>query len=257
MPTEINPVPVLLHGLFGFSHIGPVSYFRGIEAMLRRNGITPLVPSLPPTGSIADRAEALAHALKRHPASSFVLLGHSMGGLDGRFLIANLDPDRRVRVLVSVATPHLGTPVASHLLAGTSLLTALARGLGRRALLDLEPAIRERDAIPDRTGVRYLSYAAVRSPDEVAFLLRRFARLIQEPNDGLVPLSSAQWGEFRETIRSDHFEAVGWSFGLPDRKTARPFDHTNFWLRIVKEAIAAGKTGGWNHEPQTGSRRTG
>jgi pimeloyl-ACP methyl ester carboxylesterase len=40
------------------------------------------------------------------------LIGHSLGGLDARYLAANLDPDGQVRTITTLSTPHWGTPVA-------------------------------------------------------------------------------------------------------------------------------------------------
>ena len=42
-------VPVLLHGYLGFSHFGPIHYFRGVAQALKHEGVqcfTPAVPSL-------------------------------------------------------------------------------------------------------------------------------------------------------------------------------------------------------------------
>src|ERR1700686_3846131 len=139
LPT---PVPVLVHGFLGFARVGPVEYFRGVERALRADGIVPLIPTLPPAASIAERAIVLAKQLTNHSAAKFVLLGHSMGGLDGRYLIANLDPDHRVGALITVATPHRGTPVAVRLLKDRGLLPTIARRYWRHALTDLDPHTR-------------------------------------------------------------------------------------------------------------------
>ena len=40
------------------------------------------------------------------------LIGHSMGGMDARYLAANLDPDRLVKTVTTLSTPHWGTPIA-------------------------------------------------------------------------------------------------------------------------------------------------
>ncbi|WP_157210341.1 esterase/lipase family protein [Turneriella parva] len=40
------------------------------------------------------------------------LMGHSQGGLDARYMVANLGMASKVRVLTSIATPHRGAPMA-------------------------------------------------------------------------------------------------------------------------------------------------
>lgn len=249
MSRLTEPVPVLVHGFLGFATVGPISYFRGVQKMLRGIGITPIVPALPKVGSIAERADVLARILTVHPASSFVLIGHSMGGLDGRQMIARLDPDHRIKVLVTVATPHRGTIVANRLLESKGLLAGVAHRYWQEALHDLDPATRQRETIPDRSDVKYISYAGSRMTQELPSWLRYVAGPIEEDNDGLVPSASAQWGDFRGCLRADHLEFVGWSLALPGRKAARPFEHLPFWRRIVVDAIANASQTGEEHEP--------
>jgi triacylglycerol lipase len=240
MSTAEVPVPVLLHGFLGFRRLGPIRYFRGLERALRARGIEALFPEVPCAGSVSDRAKALATILNRNRARAFVLVGHSMGGLDGRFLITHLDPDRRVKALVTVATPHRGSPAAQRALDGEGPLAAIGRRYWRSALRDLTPQTRAREPIADRPGVAYASYAASRPPGEIPGWMRWVTGPLDGENDGVVPATSAQWGTVREPVRADHVELVGWSLGLPSREAARPFDHLNFWLRVVSEAMTMG-----------------
>jgi triacylglycerol lipase len=106
-------------------------------------------------------------------------------------------------------------------------------------LRELTPETRAATPIPDREDVNYASYASVRPDNELPFWLRHYARVIPEANDGLVPLSSAQWGTSRGTVRADHIELLGWSLGLPDACTARPFNHLQLWKKVAVESLAA------------------
>lgn len=232
-------VVVLLHGFLGFSRVGPVHYFRGLEAALEPFGYPLLVPNLPPASSVAERAISLAEQLDQYPASEFVLLGHSMGGLDGRYVISHLDPGRKIKALLTVSTPHRGTTVAAGLLKGGGPFSVISRRFFQSALREFEPSIREREAIPDRPDVAYHSYATARIVDEISPFLRSFAKSISGENDGLVPASSAKWGDFRGVLRADHFEVVGWSLGWPSSRTKRPFNHIAFWKMAVQEVVAA------------------
>jgi triacylglycerol lipase len=233
------PTPALLHGFLGFKRRGPIVYFRGVAKALNKVGIVALVPEVPATGRVSERAESLAGQLFSSDAPCFALVAHSMGGLDARYLITHLDPDRRVKSLVTVATPHLGTPVASAIMNSHGWFRSLIRRIGMPGLLDLTPEIRAAMPIPDRADVHYASYAGRRSFEELPLVFRPFAREITSENDGLVPLESARWGEFRGTRRTDHFEYAGWSLGLPSARKARPFDHLPFWVQVVEEARQA------------------
>ncbi|MDP1558661.1 MAG: thioesterase [Nitrosomonas sp.] len=231
-----HPVLVLLHGYLGFSHYGPIRYFRGIASALHQIERPCLSPTVPPAGTIAERAESLAQQLFQSDIPAFSLLAHSMGGLDARYLIRYLDPDCRVKRLVTVGTPHAGTPVATWFLESPQLFPAWIRRIGTPGLCELTPATRLAAPIPDREDVEYYSYAGSRPLNELPFWLRPFGRMIPTDNDGLVAVESAQWGKYCGTIRADHFEFIGWSFDLPNSRIARPFDHINFWIQAVKGA---------------------
>lgn len=235
----VRPTLVLLYGFLGFSRRGPIEYFRGVEQALCQAHIVPLIPEVPPTGTVVERAEAIASQLFCSDAPSFALVAHSMGGLDARHLITFLDPDRRVKSLLTVATPHRGTPVATWLLESRGLIPAWIRHMGRPGLGELTPEARAATPIPDRSDVTYSSYAGYRPLNELPFWLRPFGRIVPANSDGLVQVDSAKWGRFRGIIYTDHFELVGWSLALPNSRTARPFDHLRFWTRAAAEAMAA------------------
>ncbi len=85
---------------------------------------------------LADRVERLA---REHGCERIDLVGHSEGGLIGRYYIQKLDGARRVRQLVTLGTPHRGTrwaysghlvrhvlPSLRQMAPGSPLLRALA-----------------------------------------------------------------------------------------------------------------------------------
>ncbi|HEX8874475.1 MAG TPA: thioesterase, partial [Nitrosospira sp.] len=123
----VHPVVVLLHGFLGFVKWGPFEYFRGVRQALNRMHIDPFIPELPAAGTIAERAEVLAGKLFRSNTPAFALVGYSMGGLDARFLISHLDPDRRIKSLVTVSTPHQGSPLARWFLESRGLMQTYIR----------------------------------------------------------------------------------------------------------------------------------
>lgn len=50
---------VLCHGFLGFTKVGPVEYFRGVEDELKAFGCKVITPQVDPTGSIEERAKKL------------------------------------------------------------------------------------------------------------------------------------------------------------------------------------------------------
>ena len=138
----------LIPGFFGFANLGELVYFAHVRELLIA-ACAQQSPSLkaevhvvdpPPTASLPRRAVCLLELMRQTcpEGSPAHLVGHSTGGLDARLLLSpgvilpgGLDPEpvaRQVRSVVSVATPHHGTPVAGFFtsLMGRQLLRALS-----------------------------------------------------------------------------------------------------------------------------------
>jgi len=116
---------VFCHGLFGFDHLGPaslpalqISHWRGIKEVLEGNKTEVSIARVPATSSIEERARTLkAHIEEHFPGRTVNLVGHSMGGLDCRYLIAKLKPyNFKIASLTTIATPHRGSAFADHLI---------------------------------------------------------------------------------------------------------------------------------------------
>ncbi|KAJ2700982.1 hypothetical protein FB645_004800 [Coemansia sp. IMI 203386] len=113
-----HPV-VLCHGLYGFDVRGPeklpilqVHYWRGIREALENIGARVHIAKVPGTGGVRERACQLDAMLRSRLESEQVnILGHSMGGLDARYLITHINPKSySVASLTTVCTPHRGSP---------------------------------------------------------------------------------------------------------------------------------------------------
>jgi triacylglycerol lipase len=205
---------VLVHGYLCLS---PVLYWQGLRPLQREFLAAghPVVRSRQPlAGPVASRARHLARFLDGLPYRRLILVGHSMGGLDARFVASRLDPRGRVRHVVTIGTPHRGTAVADLALRDTLWLTRLARFVDRGALRDLaaENAGRLDELMPDRPDVGYVALGgACPTPLLVGTLRRLGDRLAEEegPNDGLVSLRSALRGEGAVSVDANHLELIG------------------------------------------------
>jgi len=244
---ENRPAIVFVHGFLGFATIRlaliTIHYFRNLPANLKHLAAACFFPQVPPAGAVAERAHCLATFLASLRHEPIFLVAHSMGGLDSRYLIHHLDPEKRIRALVTVATPHHGTPLATWFQQDNSWIAHAGRKIASPALHDLTPMACERfnKEVSDRPDVRYFSYAGCRQIREISRLFRPWARMLQEnagDNDSQVPVSSARWGEFLGLLRADHLESAGWSFALPNKRQGRPFDHIAFYRKIVGDLLA-------------------
>lgn len=217
-------------------------YFRGFADHFRNTGVKPFFPDVPVTAPIADRADQLAADLTGplaqaafEPNQKIHIIAHSMGGLDCRLLIArNLRGLRdRIASLTTLCTPHRGS-LAADLLTGHEpplldpkrIIFDLIRNafaavhIDLRAFEELTTDFARRFAAeaPPVPGFPYFSVAGVghdTAPATTPILLLTHNHIdaaTHEPNDGLVHLSSAKFGEFLGEWKADHFEAVGFSF---------------------------------------------
>lgn len=224
---------VLAHGILGFGAVlprQPVDYFNRIRALYESLGHEVHCPGVAPLGSLQARATALERQiLERWPggAEPIFMLAHSMGGLDCRRILAtNAQLAGRVRRLVTVATPHFGSPVADAVLNPPPLVrvSPLAWFFAffeedAGALSDL----RSRSALqdPNVTGTEYLcigcdaSHLQPQSPVFVAAAaIGQFGHVA---NDGVVSLPSSSNTNDPSGLLAvwpvDHGGAIGWPSG--------------------------------------------
>jgi triacylglycerol lipase len=251
VPLLRSPI-VLVHGLFGFDQVrmGPlvlVDYFHGIPPVLRAAGNRVLVPKLSPTASIASRAIQLKAFIDREsPGEPVHLIGHSMGGLDSRYMITHLGMASRVLSLTTLGTPHRGSPFADWALARFARLfgTILDRlGIPRQAFDDLTVARCKtfNDETPNAQGVRYFSVAGHHRMHWSNPPWRLTAPVVaraEGPNDGIVSLSSAKWGESFEVWDADHMSLVNWPRPLKfARKSNRILQYGELLGRLREEGF--------------------
>jgi len=139
----------LIPGFFGFANLGKITYFGHVRRILatllaaRRVDARIEVVRTYPTASLPVRAAKLAavvSATAGRGRGPIHLIGHSSGGLDAR-LFAEPDvvlptrgkiafPTARLGSVVTVATPHHGTPLARSFatLQGQRMLQLLSLG---------------------------------------------------------------------------------------------------------------------------------
>jgi len=132
------PHPVLL--LYGFMATRRV--FEVLERRLRRDGycvwsinLGGLFDSFN-TRSIDESAEKVREKVdrlyQRYPEMGpLSIIGHSKGGLIGRYYVKRLGGDQRVRNLITLGTPHNGTP--------TAYLGVAALGLMAKSVWQMTP----------------------------------------------------------------------------------------------------------------------
>lgn len=223
----------LIPGMFGFARLAGYDYFAHVERALRERFEAAGVPAevrivpTPPTASIRRRARVAADAIHRDVGGDdgpIHLVGHSTGGLDARLLVSpsaalelrdeKLAWRSRVRTVVSMSTPHHGTPLAgffatvsgTHLLYALSLLTVttlsvgglpltavstLVAGLGR-----LDKAFGFNIQLLDRTTEMLLRFIGEQGREEVRLWLEG----IRQDQGGIVQITPESMDMFTASV---------------------------------------------------------
>lgn len=228
---------IFAHGILGFGNIGwllPMSYFNGVAKHLRQQGHLVTEPSVAPLGSIQERGTKLAKHIKELDISDKAhIIAHSMGGLDARYALANdHEVAARIATLVTIGTPHRGSPLADAAVNLDNTLLAAAPSWLRNwfiqnkdtaAVYDLtiSNASHFDETTPNVAGVRYIEVAGNTSKAGNNLPLSKLAALVgsinQEINDGIVTRSSAL--HFPPTTRYEHLDdwpvdhagEIGWT----------------------------------------------
>ncbi|MBK7860681.1 MAG: alpha/beta fold hydrolase [Archangiaceae bacterium] len=290
------PYPVVMaHGFFGFdafAGVDQLTYFYGVRDDLARRGEKQVfTPAVDPFNDSATRGAQLFAAVQRvldeTGAAKVIIIGHSQGGLDAR-VVAHEHPDL-VAAVVTVATPHRGSPVGDlgsravsdpdaraavdslvrfiggALWSTSQKETSLFTALGQFSVAGIVPF---NARYTDAPGVPYLSVAgrsglksgrgvcdaADRPPfiskwdstlDPVNSGLQPTELYLEknwldpEPNDGLVTVSSARWGEFLGCVPADHLDEIGQLFGQSPG-LFNDWSHRDFYASLIALLRARG-----------------
>jgi triacylglycerol lipase len=257
---------VLMHGVLGFNRLGPINYFNDVAHHLRQRfpGTKVLTTTVLSVGTIetraAEAARMIAHPppdMPLDPEKPIHILAHSMGGLDARLLIhKDLEGLRaRIRTLICLGTPHLGSPVASllNLLNPFEVLPLAKRDTSfieelktkTNAVHDLAETSGEafNRACPDASSVHYFDVAGVGRTNALfhtsAPFLPTFGLLTFAcgANDGVVPFTSATRRRTPAAVwPADHADLVG--HDLDRGATGRPaFDYLAAYDALIQKCI--------------------
>jgi triacylglycerol lipase len=236
---------VLVHGMGGFEKVEGIDYFWRVPALFRSLGAQVFVPGTTTFASSEKRARELKAQLDGI-SGPLILLAHSQGGLDARWLVTKLGYSRRVKAIVTIATPHHGSRVADVALglAPGPLIDATNALLGLMGWsLDgaFEVTVHNMEGkfnreVPDMPGIAYWSFSGRAAPFGAgsrngwlhAPLLATWTFLEAEgyASDGIVPEPSAHWGRFLGSIPADHLGEVDHPFGFTPKFDAQAFYRT-------------------------------
>ena len=240
---------VLCHGLFGFDYIGfekypklQINYWSGVTEALTNNKCDFLVGKVHPTASIRMRAHSLADQIRaKFPDQKVNLVGFSMGGLDARYVAAKeLVP---VDSVTTVSTPHRGSsfadwcfeqfnPDSRRLI--ESLLRRLDINISGFENLTTKGTTKFNQQNPNNPNTKYYSFASSIESTKIFKLSFKIVSEREGPNDGLVSVKSAEWGQLIDVLNVDHMDlSSNW-------ESSSGFDVGLFYLKWIDSLYQRG-----------------
>jgi triacylglycerol lipase len=260
---------VLAHGLLGFRRLGVgrltfTSYFRDIPERLRGAGNRVLVTQVPALAGVDARARRLGEEILRvFPDEPVHLVGHSMGGLDARRLLADSAWQKRVLSLTTIGTPHLGTALADFvkLRAGRVFRLMTALGIDPQGCLDItrRAARRFHRRHPLPVNLPCFSVAGSPAADTVCWPLQRTHAALSElegANDGLVAVESAlAFGSPLPAWPLDHLQQMNWLAAAHTSLLHRP--PIELYVGLFEHLASLGFAADGDKDLPTGTPRSG
>jgi triacylglycerol lipase len=259
--TELRGLkyPVLLvHGagfrdkIFGF-----ISYWGRIPKLLEENGAIIYYGGTDAWGTVEENAKKLKETVRdivcRHEKVN--IIAHSRGGLEARYLINELEMGDYVASLTTVSTPHRGAKIMNIALLIPTVLYKVAAffvNLWCKIIGDKNPdfyssslELSERyctefnEKYPNKEGIYYQSYASKLKyffGDPLFILLNPILKISDGDNDGLCPVESAKWGDFKGVITTKGLFGISHS-GVVDayRITYKGVDIPKIYLQMLKD----------------------
>ena len=270
--TTKYPV-VMVHGIaLHDQNLASIDYWWKIPGAIEDEGADVYVSNQQAFNAHSVRGqevfEYLLYLQAIHPEyTKFNLIAHSQGGLDSRYLISNCAMNGKsgkdiVASLTTISTPHRGTIVADTVLGLlgstsfsviseiTNIITKFFYPIDTNpnaaaAFYQLtRPYMNDifNPNTPDMEGIYYQSYAGkiklLTSDGIVTGPLWAFMKTAGEgDNDGMVPVNSAKWGDWRGEINGawwsggvSHFNEIGHIFGVTPG-----FDAPQFYVDVVED----------------------
>ncbi len=221
---------VLIHGA-GFRDLKWPVYWGRIPGALEQHGATVYYGLQDSWGSVETNGEMIVSRidaiLTETGADKVNLIAHSKGGLEARMAASSLGYGEKIASITTIATPHRGSKTVDQLFSlprGLFRLAAFAVDNWIRLVGDKKPDFlkvcedfttarmeRFNRENPDVPMVYYQSYACVMTHpfsdlhlSTANFVLNR----IEGPNDGLVSVESASWGDHVHILRSGVFRGI-------------------------------------------------
>ena len=213
---------VLVHGI-ALKDFKFLKSFGEIDRILKIQGYIVYKANIDSFGSVINNANQLKteilKILEIEKVDKVNIIAHSKGGLDAKYMIKNLEMEDYVASLTTLCTPHKGSPIATNILKLPKPLTNFTafwinfwyRLFGDKhpdayqACLDLQRIDSiEEEIFSFSSKVYCQSFSTIMNKNRDDFIMGiplMFSRYFEknQSTDGLVPVDSTYFGEYRGT----------------------------------------------------------
>ena len=255
--VELQHPVLLCHGYGAIASLVKPSPLYDVALLLRSHNVLTYAPNIVPYAKIETRAQSwvqrIEELVEQKPGRKINIVAHSMGGLDMRYALSQHDIADHVASFTTISTPHRGTSLAELTLKTPEAIrdkladfldwmgdriyphtksdsVGSAAQLTRAYITEtFNPKITD---VPDIPYYSYTSAVGKGTDEPIRVIARYQNKHIFEnegPNDGMVSVASAKWGEHIETSRLSHLEQMNMRI-KDDRKPL----FQRFWLDVVK-----------------------
>lgn len=254
--------PILLaHGLGAKDN----SFFWGrIPKTLQEKGLDVYLGDSESWGCVEYNARQLAaridEILKQTKKEKVNIIAHSKGGIDARFLISTLGYDDRVASLTTVSTPHRGAEIADFIHGSEIIYRApvhkaietMVKVFGDKSpqpykiLEEMQTSTMEEfnQKNPNKKKVYYSSYHSLlknATDDLTYFASFQYLSKKAGPNDGVVSMKSAEWGETFTLIQGKEKSGISHTEIIDlQRHKISGVDIPNIYIEMVDKLIEKG-----------------
>ncbi|MGM0545274.1 MAG: esterase/lipase family protein [Bacteroidota bacterium] len=260
---RLNHPILLCHGYGAIASLVKPSPLYDVALLLRSHNVLTFAPNIVPYAKIETRAEGwvklIEELTENIPGQKVNIIAHSMGGLDIRFALSNLGIANRVASFTTISTPHRGTSLAELTLKTPDAIRdklgdfldwmgdriypyTKSDSVGSAAQLTREYVTEVfNPQTPNVNGIPYYSYTSAvgKGTSQPIRVIARYQNKhifdLEGPNDGMVSVESAKWGEHIETSNLSHLEQMNLRV-----KNGRENLYNAFWISVAKMLEAKG-----------------
>jgi len=254
---------LMVHGI-GFRDLKYLNYWGRVPREIMRNGARVYYGHQEAMGTIEDNARdiqmKILEIMEETHCEKVNIIAHSKGGLDARYMILQYNMGPHIASLTTISTPHQGSELLDVLgklpdRAYRKLSSALDSHFRRLGDKNPDCYTSSRQMLPayakefnarvrDSEGVYYQSYALLMKnlfSDSLLCIPYAILKVVKGPNDGLVCLESAKWGNYRGVLTNKYRRGISHGDIIDlKREDIRGFDVKEQYVKIISELKGMG-----------------